>query len=50
MSLQVILFASKPLDNVTHSIVVRNLRNPIEGVVGVISLDSFSFTADAEGT
>jgi hypothetical protein len=47
---QVILFASKLLHNTTHSIVIRNLRNPIEGVVGVISLDSFSFTADVEGT
>jgi hypothetical protein len=50
ISPQVILFASKPLDNTTHSIVIQNLRNPIVGVVGVVSLDSFSFTTDVEGT
>lgn len=44
----IILFASKALENTTHSIAVRNLRNPIEGVVGELSLDSFSFTTDVQ--
>ncbi|KAG8761639.1 hypothetical protein FRC14_000023 [Serendipita sp. 396] len=42
----VILFASKPLTNTTHTVALRNLRNTIDGVVGQLIVDAFIFTAD----
>ncbi|KAG8820980.1 hypothetical protein FRC17_009954, partial [Serendipita sp. 399] len=42
----VILFAKKSLPNTTHTIALKNLRNPIDGIVGQLIVDAFLFTAD----
>lgn len=42
----VILYASELLANTTHTVVIRNLRNSIEGVVGQLIVDGLVFTSD----
>ncbi|PVF99552.1 hypothetical protein CPB86DRAFT_289671 [Serendipita vermifera] len=45
----VILYANERLQNTTHTIVIRNIRNDIEGVVGRLSLDAFLYSTSVLG-